>query len=131
MTENQLRGFDTVRVAKSEVLARLQANREEHKQQYDDAIAGWRTETIKALKASIKELAAGGDYVVKLPAIKPENHTADYDRIIELLTYSKDDEFELSVHEFAQYVRDEWSWKGAFAASFNTYSASAAAVGRR
>jgi hypothetical protein len=45
---------------------------------------------------------------------RPTSHIKEYDRVLDMLEASLDEEFELSDKEFSQYVRDEWSWKTDF-----------------
>lgn len=50
----------------------------------------------------------------KTELLVPEDHTDEYDQLLEMLAMSVDDEVELTAQEFAQYVRDDWSWKHQF-----------------
>jgi len=47
----------------------------------------------------------------------PENHTEDYNRVIDMLNFSVADKVELSAQDFNAYVRNDWSWRSSFLAS--------------
>ena len=55
---------------------------------------------------------------------KPENHLEDYDRVLDLLKMTLDEELELREHEFNCYIRDQWDWTGRFKNISATYTAS-------
>mgnify|MGYP001557586933 CR=1 FL=1 len=119
-----LRGLDKVRVTTKDVLDHLHENRENHVNEYKDALVGYRKDLIKALKKELKKVEAGKDYqAVYMQA--PENHEDDYDRSIQMLQMSQDAELELTEDEFRQYIMDEWSWSGRTAMSNAVYAASA------
>ena len=55
------------------------------------------------------------DQYIGLP--EPQDHTADYDRVITMAEMSSDDTIQLSEDQFAMYVTDQWRWKQDFADS--------------
>jgi hypothetical protein len=120
-----LRGLDLVRVSKVKILKALRENREEHRAAFEDALDGWHEQVQAALKEQLKRVREDKRHNPQWYLPMPQDHTRDYDHAIELLEYSLDEEFELSAREFAQFVRDDWGWKGDFVTSVNTYSASA------
>lgn len=116
-TERQpMPGLQTMTYSKTNLLARITANRDLHRQVFEEAVEGYRQTMIQDLENQIKELTAG-----TLPRIRfvgreiPEDHTADYNTVIDMLEFSSDDTVSLSQAEFRQFVRDEWAWKGKFA----------------
>ncbi len=113
--------MNTVKVMKSELLAKIGANREQHRNEFEKALAGYRERCIEELEARLVDLRAGRrfDVAIRLPV--PEDHTDDYNRVITMLEMSVDDEIEIYEQEFSQYVMDQWSWKGAFTTTNATY----------
>src|SRR5258708_7168929 len=110
-----IRGLDEVRVTKEDLLKALQDNRAEHRQIFEEAIDAWHKSVQEKLAKMVEQAKRGPEHVelmVGLP--RPEDHTKDYDRVIRMITMSKDDEFELSERDFAQFVMDEWGWQAAF-----------------
>lgn len=55
----------------------------------------------------------------------PENHTAEYQRAIEMLEWETGDEVILDEHEFKQFVQDDWSWKAGVTQANVLYAGSA------
>lgn len=71
-----------------------------------------------------KELEKG-----KTPNFKPlwnleavENHTEDYDLILDMLEDTDDNFVELTQQEYKQYVKDQWNWRAGFKAANSVYS---------
>jgi hypothetical protein len=84
------------RIKKDELVQKVQFNRNEHRAIYERAMDGYRK--------------AAGDFF--------------YDVVLEGWRMTEDDEIELSVQEFRQYVKDEWGWKKEFLATSQNYLAS-------
>jgi hypothetical protein len=113
-----------VKVKREELLVKVKANREKHVAEYEEAVIGYKEEAIRAvdkvmghLKTRIHDLEAGE--VLYLHAVAfdlevPQNHSKDYDQVIEMLTMSVDEELEIQSDEFACYVMDDWDWKQDF-----------------
>lgn len=100
-----------VRIFKSEVTQRVDDNRDKHKTEYEAAMNVYRRKVVIELEHLIDSLNDGDnpDLYIKLP--RPENHTDEYDVVLDMLNSSADDVVELNYEEFVRYMRDEWSWK--------------------
>lgn len=122
--ELEMRGLDSVRVDKKQLLATLRQNHEKHKQEFAAAIEGWKAEVIGKLEKLLAEARDGTCFAhsVSLHVGKPEDHSEDYVRVIKLLEYSLDQELELSTEEFNRFVLDNWQWTQAFKAAAANYS---------
>lgn len=127
-----------VRVKKSELLDILRTNGQKHVQEYQEAIEGWRVETLKELSKlsrKVKKLdlenavdLTENDFPnlwVSAAQDRPTCHAKDYDRAIAMLDMSTEDEVVISAREFDQFVNDEWDWKEAFTVSNAKYGGSA------
>lgn len=126
--ESELRGFQTVRVAKEKLLETLRRNHETHAKEFTDALAGWRTEIVARLEANLRKAKDGGDIVSRVDDLPmPEDHSTAYVRAIRMLEFSLDDEFELSNQEFNQFVLDEWGWTAGFKRMSAVYTSNVAA----
>jgi hypothetical protein len=125
----------TTRIRRSDLLESIKQNRDTHESEWGEAMKGWRKEYVKALKKHQKEvttllsgLTDGGEtpdnaeYLHFRAPRQPANHLKDYDRIIRRLEMTIDEEIFLSHKDFDQYVLDDWSWKGEFAATNALYS---------
>lgn len=122
----EIRGLDTVRVSKANLLKALEENKAEHRQIFEEAIDKWHDEVKLKLARMVEQAKLGPDAVelmVGLP--RPDDHTKDYTSVIRLVTMSEDEEFELTYRDFQMYVMDEWGWQAAFLASTSAYSGTA------
>lgn len=104
---DDLRGTNSVRIKRSDLVAKLKENREKHAQLFKDAMEGYFVDTRKKLESKLKDL----DNKKVLSSVSfsvPTDHTSEYDDLIKMLEMSIDDELELSKHEFDNYVLDKW-----------------------
>lgn len=111
-----------VKVRKSQLLERVQSNRENHRKIFLDAIDGFRQAMVEELETRLAQVKKGKlvEMSIRLPV--PEDHTPDYDQVIEMLEMHTGDELEIDSTDFANYVRDDWAWKRQFIATASNYS---------
>lgn len=112
-----------VQVNKSELLDKVISNREQHVNNYNDALDVYKKEATDKLRQMYETARDTGKIEQYLSMTEPECHDEDYDRVIAMLKMSVDTQIELSVHEFQNYVLDKWSWSNSFASSTMSYSA--------
>jgi hypothetical protein len=112
--EPTLRGTSTVRVRRLDVIKKLQENRDGHRDLFEEALEGYHLAVVEHLTQALKDAKAGKKYTVNVHLPQPQDHTKDYDRTIAMLDMSLDEELELTSVEFAQFVLDDWGWKGDF-----------------
>jgi hypothetical protein len=112
-----------VRVDKAKLLAILKKNREDHRGIFLAAQKQFRVVAIKALDAQLKAARTGRPFELgRLTALSaPEDHTADYDRSIQMLEMSVDKEILVDEREFQNYVQDIWNWSRDWAVSNMRY----------
>ena len=121
--------LNEITVSKTELLSTLQDNRRKHKKEFQDSLKGWREEVKEALEAALSDV----DDKEKEPKTyfdlpKPEDHTEEYDDVIELLKMSQDKQLKITSSEHRQYVLDKWQWKDHWSASNTAYMAKAQAM---
>ena len=104
-----------VTVDRDDFLVEVIANREAHREVFEEALEGYHNRLKAELERRVRDLKAGRriDQYIGLP--EPEDHTDDYDRVITMAQMSVDDTLSLSEDEFAMYVMDQWRWKQGFA----------------
>jgi hypothetical protein len=114
-----------VTVNKVDLLTALRANRDRHRAIFEEALAGWRDRALEELDRQAERVRAGrrGNVQVVLPA--PQDHTADYERVIGMLELDVEDQITLSEQDYAQYVDDDWGWRRQWLAQNSAYSATA------
>jgi len=125
-TDTELRGLSEVRMAKDTLLERIKTNRDEHRKIYEEAMEGWKRSVIEALDAAYKDALEGRAYRVTFHLEQPEDHSDEYDTVIELLEASLDDEFELTHQQFSNYVLDKWGWQHHFLTTSSSYGSQTA-----
>lgn len=119
---DELRGLNSVRIRRAELLVKLEQNRDGHRAVFEAAIEGYHQAVITALENALEEAKAGKKYRADIWLPEPADHTADYDRAIAMLEMSLDEELELTAQEFAQYALDDWGWKRDFLATTSNYT---------
>lgn len=124
LNPENLRGFDHVRVTKKDLQKALQKNCDNHVKEFNEAMEGFRAEWILKLKAEMAQAASNQPIDGELHLEKPVCHEKDYQRVLDMLEFSQDDEFIISMRDFNQYVRDEWDWTRGFKRMSETYSGS-------
>lgn len=101
----------SVKVKRAEILERIKANRTSHRDLFLKAQEGYRLDMIEELDRMLKDARDGKVIRRHISMPEPQDHTADYDRVIDMLQMSTDEIIEIEAHEFDQYVRDNWVWK--------------------
>jgi hypothetical protein len=115
-------GLSVITVKKPDLLEHLRTNREQHRGVFLEALEGFRVQFIKELDSMLADAKAGRDYRRVVNLVEPQDHTRDYDRVIRMLEMSISDQVKISEAEFAQYVLDDWGWKGQFLATSSNYT---------
>jgi hypothetical protein len=110
-----------MRVSKNDLLTILRENRARHSETFQKALDAYYNEMLRLLEQKIADVRAGRkvSHVITLPT--PEEHIADYDRVIGMLEMSLDEEVELDEHQYDEYVNDEWGWRRSFTANTSSY----------
>jgi len=124
-------GLSTVRVFRQSAVETITDNRTKHAADLVAARKGWREEVLKIgyelvqeTEALACEQAASAEIInsiIREFEAPPRSHLDDYDRVIEMLQWSRDEYIELTQQEFDQYIRDEWHWKREFVTSNAKY----------
>lgn len=114
--------MNDVKVRRDELLAKVKANRDGHRDLFLKAQAGFRQRCIEELDAMLADAREGRKVRMVVGLVEPADHTKDYDRVIRMLEMSTDDIVEIDSSAFAQYVMDEWSWMAAATASNTAYA---------
>lgn len=110
--------MNTTKINKTALLSELQTNRAKHEAEFREAREEWERQAILRFREVLDEMERDDfDRTINptggLP--KPTNFLASYDMAIQRLEWEESDTVELDEREFANYVRDDWDWKGHFA----------------
>lgn len=112
-----------VTVNRSELLNILHRNRAHHREMFLRAQDIYRAKVIEELDRMLEDARNGSKIrrAVQLP--EPEDHTADYDVVIEMLKMEVADVVTIDQGSFRQYVKDEWGWQQSFMSNTMSYLA--------
>lgn len=106
---------------RKELIEVLEKNRECHVSNFDKALKVYRKQVIDWLDMALIDARNGGQIQRAVALPQPEVHIEDYDRIITMLKMDTRDEIELTEHEAAQYIMDDWGWAHSFASNTMSY----------
>jgi len=110
-----------------DLIKRITENREEHAKIVAEAQKGYRETVIRELDKHLAAAKEGKQVPGVIQFRLPENHTADYDAVLDMLHMTTDATILLEEETFRQYVRDEWHWQRQFLMNNSLYSATATA----
>lgn len=119
----------TVTVSKSALRAKIEENRSLHRKIFEEALDGWKKEVLAEvgrLYDSAKSGAFPKTVMVHLP--RPDDHTKDFDRALQMIDMEIDTEVILSQGDFANLVQNQWDWMDMFLARNSRYSSTARAI---
>lgn len=119
-----------VRMNKTELLAKVRTNREQHRAQFLKAQEGFRARVIEELDARLADARNGKHIGLLIDLVEPQDHTKDYDRVIAMLEAEQENIVTINATDFGYYVMDDWSWS-AFASTVNTLYASGGKMSRK
>ena len=114
-------GKSQITVKKQDLLDKLYANRKAHTEALEIALVGYREKSISKLKKMLKAAEAGEKFDTKTGLPVPEDHTKEYDRVIQMMEMSVADTVTITESMFRQYVQDEWSWAESWKMSNSGY----------
>jgi hypothetical protein len=110
----------TVKVAKQELIARVQGNMETHRADFDAGLETYRKAVVQELEEWLDQARKGKRIRAYTELRAPEDHMEDYRQVLDMLEMSVDTEIELTHQEFSQFVRDDWGWKEQFTMSLES-----------
>lgn len=115
--------MNSVEVKRQELLEKITANRNSHRELFLKAQEGYRKQVIEELDRMLHDAQMGKNIRRSISLPEPQDHTADYDRTITMLEMSVDETIEITAGEFDMFVMDNWHWKAAAMQSNTFYAA--------
>lgn len=110
-----------ITVNKADLLAKLRENRAAHSATYDKAWEGYERVIRQELEDKLDRIKAHKPVERWLGGEAPEDHTSDYDDVIEMLEMGLGNTIDLTQGQFRQYVKDDWGWRAAWITSNSKY----------
>src|SRR5690349_7912936 len=83
--------MNTVKVKREDLLAKVRANRDAHRELFLKAQANYRKFIIEELDRMLADAKANRKIRRSIDLVEPRDHTSDYDRTIMMLDMSVDD----------------------------------------
>lgn len=114
--------MNNISVNRLELIARVQKNRDEHRDLFLKAQEGFRARVVEELDAMLADARSDRPLRTQVRLRAPEDHTADYDRTLDMLAMTGAAEVAIDEHEFARLVRNEWDWFQRSLAMNSTYA---------
>jgi len=104
-------------VDREKLLAHLRANREKHEAMLREGEVLYREKLCARLQEMADAAAEGQDVPDHHGVQRPQNHLADYDRAIWLISFDTRQEIPLGAQEAQRFILDEWEWHAVFMAT--------------
>jgi len=98
--------MNTVKVKREDLLTKVRANRDAHRELFLKAQDGYRKLVIEELDRMLADAKEGRPIQRSVTLTEPSNHIKDYDRVITMLKMSVDETIILDAGEFGHYVMD-------------------------
>jgi hypothetical protein len=115
------RHMENITVDKATLLAKLKANRDEHREMFLQAQDVYRDKMIAELDLALQEAREGKKIRRSFSLPVPEDHTEDFNTAIQMLEWEQGDQVQLGYGDFQQYVQNQWRWAASFAANTSAY----------
>jgi hypothetical protein len=119
-----------VDVNKAELIKKLEENKTKHRENFENATKGYKTEVNARIKKMLDDLTADRltpeevkDRIFRIWQLPvPQDHTEDYEAAIEMLQMEVRSEISVTHNDFRAFVRDDWDWKKDWVASASNYT---------
>lgn len=111
----------TITVSKDELLKIVKENRDSHHALYEKAWAGYVKQAEADLRERLDRIHRGKSFHLRFGYVAPEDHTADYEDVIDMLEMALGEEIELTQGQFKCYIKDDWGWKEQWTTSNTQY----------
>lgn len=102
-------------MAAGDLTHHLNVNREKHVKEYNESMDGYRSAYLYALREAVSEASKPDGDIQRYPGSElpvPQSHEKDYLRAERMMSHlAADTPIQLSEHDYARLVLDEWDWK--------------------
>ena len=113
-----------VRINKKALKEIILKNRKEHRDIFLAAQEKYREQAIKILDGQLQAAREKRPFALRqiIELVQPEDHTGEYDRVLQMLDLEVEDIVTLSAAEFSNLVQDQWEWSRRWALSHAAYT---------
>ena len=106
--------MNTIIIEKEKLLPIVKENKLKHDNIYNSAVEGYWQKCEEKLTKQLEKIKKHEKIDDYLGLAFPENHTNDYETVIQMLELGAENRIELTNIEFNAYVRNQWSWRNSF-----------------
>lgn len=112
-----------VTVKKKDLKKILAKNRSEHREIFLEAQKKYREQAIKMLDEQLALARDNKPFAMRrlVAMIEPQDHTAEYDRVLGMLDMEIADKVTPDQADFQKFVQDDWDWSRGWAISNSSY----------
>lgn len=93
----------------------------QHRSTFEEALQGWKERVLEELEKAITDAKKGREFRTYFNLPQPEDHTPEYNAVIDQIEWSENEQIELTFNQFNQFVRDDWGWKQDFLSNTAMY----------
>jgi len=113
----------SITVDKKTLLEKLEANRAKHADKHARAMERYQEKVTEWFQTNLNRITAGEFREIQrsCPWPVPQDHTDDYQRVIDMLAWDLGNTYELTEQDYECYVNDGWGWAREFAATNSAY----------
>jgi hypothetical protein len=117
-----------VTVDRMAMIQAVKLGQAKHIAEYNEAYADYKAVLLNEFTRVRDQIAAGNfkETTVHIPA--PQDHSADYKEIIEMMEMSVETNLTLDREAFKGYFKNEWAWTSSFLETASFYKASLGAA---
>lgn len=110
-----------VTINKHDLRTRVQKNLLQHRETYETAFIGYARAAVRFFEQQLASARDGKQFIAYFNEPMPEDHTVDYEAVLDMIDMEVSQTITLTASEFRQYVRDDWGWKKEFLATTSNY----------
>lgn len=112
-----------ITVKKEDLINELKKNRDAHQEEYNNAYVGYKQLCIEALEEKLATVNEDEDFDMYFNEVSnpPDDHTQDYQNVIDILEIGEDDTIKLGVNDYMKYYKNNWEWRRSWGMSNATY----------
>lgn len=114
--------MNTITVDKALLREKVEVNRALHRETFIEAMGIFSERYVATVQTYLDDAKNGLRYQLVIQLPMPEDHTKDYDRVLEMIDMSVGDTMDLEEDDVASYIQDDWGWKRAWMTNTASYT---------
>jgi hypothetical protein len=111
-----------VKFETQDLINRITTERSKHRKIFEEAVENYKSQVLEELEDFAERVKRGERIRIVSTLPVPEEHTDDYDMVLDMLCMTTDKTIELTEEQFNTYVRGRWHWMASFASNTMSYN---------